>query len=194
MKQKTRPLSRLARRPSQQGFTLIELLVVIGIIAILASLSFAGVQAALDAAKRTQAGNMVTNMKIAWTGYFTEYGSWPNDAAEGTAYDQKAAYRILANKETTNPKFNSRGIVFMEFAKKDLDNQNSPTQAVDPWSSPTKLQLYLLFFDTDYDNKITIPANAGVTGLPAQPLDVSVAVYSKGKPKDTAYPKPIFSW
>jgi hypothetical protein len=83
----------------------------------------------------------------------------------------------------------------MEFAKKDLDNQNNPTQAVDPWSSPAKLQLYLLFFDTDYDNKITIPADSNVTGLPTAPLDVSVAVYSKGKPKDvTTYPKPVFSW
>ncbi len=77
-------LARDARWPhfccmirSSRGFTLIELLIVIAIIGILMALLFPAVGSAIDAARRAQAKNDVTQIATAITAYETEYGRLP---------------------------------------------------------------------------------------------------------------------
>ena len=62
---------------SPRGFTVIELLVVIAIMAILMTLLFPAVQSALDAAKKAQAKNDVTQIATAMVAFDTEYGRLP---------------------------------------------------------------------------------------------------------------------
>ena len=63
---------------SPQGFTIAELMVVVAIIVILMSLLFPAVQGALEAAKKAQAKNDVTQIATAIVAYDTEYGRLPS--------------------------------------------------------------------------------------------------------------------
>jgi prepilin-type N-terminal cleavage/methylation domain-containing protein/prepilin-type processing-associated H-X9-DG protein len=68
------PRSGQSRR---RGFTLIELLVVIAIIAVLISLLLPAVQAAREAARRTQCVNNMKQMGLAFANYESSVGSFP---------------------------------------------------------------------------------------------------------------------
>ncbi len=123
----------LATRRRPAAFTLIELLVVIAIIAILAGLGFAGMKGAMDAGKKAQARNDVSQIASAVKAYFLEYGSLPE---KGT---------LMATLTGNNPK----KIVFFEAknavkGKGGLQGQNM----MDPWGEAYKITL-----DDNYDNK-----------------------------------------
>jgi prepilin-type N-terminal cleavage/methylation domain-containing protein len=60
------------------GFTLIELLIVIGIISMLAQLMLPAVQAAREAARRTQCSNNLRQLGTAALHYETSYGQFPS--------------------------------------------------------------------------------------------------------------------
>lgn len=91
-------------RPS--GFTLVELLVVIAIIGILVALLLPAIQAAREAARRSQCTNHVKQMSLACLNYQSQTGSYPGggwgpwwvgDADCGTGKMQPGGwvYRIL---------------------------------------------------------------------------------------------------
>lgn len=162
-------------------FTLIELLVVISIIAILASLALPALNGALNAAKKAQANSMASQIKIAITAFNTEYGTWPASSVTAdtdlVAGNSASLYKVLTAQEST---INTRGIVFMEFATKDL---NTTTNGfVDPWDKSGTHQNYHVWVDGDFNNSIAMTAGENTTALPAQTINASVAVSDIGTP------------
>ncbi len=98
------------RTRSKKGFTLVELLVVIAIIGILVALLLPAIQAAREAARRTQCKNDVKQIALGWLLHEDTHGFFPSggwgylytgDANRGYGEDQPGgwAYDILTYVE-----------------------------------------------------------------------------------------------
>jgi len=171
---------------SSRGFTLIELLIVIAIIGILMALLFPAVQGAIDAARRAQAKNDVTQIATAVNAYVTEYGRMPPNA-DGTTVAGPGAVvstsTFLGTLMGTATNGNTRGLVFLEvnsvragshksgmLTNSDASVSGSIGDFVDPWGAP-----YIVTLDSGYSNSVTITYNGVST-----PVRKTVAVCSKG--------------
>jgi type II secretion system protein G len=154
---------------SSRGFTLIELLIVIAIIGILMALLFPAVGSAIDAARRAQAKNDVTQIATAITAYETEYGRLPgsNSSESGAPVDKTLVETLTAQNTNDNP----RKITFIEINawKKGKSGTNSSGVFLDPWGGQ-----YYVALDYNYDN--TLPS-AGATN-PVSNLRKKVAVWN----------------
>ena len=142
---------------SHRAFTLIELLVVISIIGILAGLSFTGVNAALTAARRTQAKNDVVQIANAVLAFESEYGRLPVRGAGSTnAGDVDGnLMRVLTateDLEDGQSALNPRKISFIEIspAKNKKSGTNESGTFVDPWGNA-----YRIVLDSAYAGSIT---------------------------------------
>ncbi|MDR0533208.1 MAG: prepilin-type N-terminal cleavage/methylation domain-containing protein [Verrucomicrobiales bacterium] len=184
----------IAIKHSKLAFTLIELLVVVTIIGILAGLSVPAFKMAMDAAKKAQAGSMISNLKVALNAYQADYGTWPaflaasgnSDSTEISSYDSNGVklYNTLIgnlnNSDATDA--NPRGTVYMEFTKKDLTSGNgnvfngtstlNAAGFMDPWGQP-----YWIKVDGNYDNQIdNLPNKSGSSDT----INTSIAIWSLG--------------
>jgi prepilin-type N-terminal cleavage/methylation domain-containing protein len=136
---------------SSRGFTLIELLVVAGLILILMGLLFPAVQGAIDAAKKAQAKNDVTQIATAIVAFDTEYGRLPS----ANSAPEEVTGGLLSALMGTNDTLNPRKIVFLEVLNyKRGKGGILGGRFVDPWANP-----YYLALDTDYDNQVGVSTN-----------------------------------
>ena len=96
---------------SPPGLHHIELLVVVAIIGVLMSLLFPAVQGALDAAKKAQAKNDVTQIATAIVAYDTEYGRLPSTNSAPQTVNRAISLNALIASNDTN--LNPRKIIFL---------------------------------------------------------------------------------
>ncbi len=148
------------RIPDRSAFTLIELLVVIAIIGILMSLLFPAVGSAIDAAKKAQAKNDVTQIATAVIAYETEYGKLPSTNSSIVDVGEPFLSALMgSNTSSLNP----RQIVFIEAPNaKGTPPKKGVTNGFwyDPWGAK-----YQIAFDDNYDNTIASAGDAkGITG------------------------------
>ncbi len=145
------PLRGMRAVRKSDGFTLIELLVVIAIIGILMSLLFPAVQSALNAAKKAQAKNDVTQIANAIIAFDTEYGRLPGDDGAPQQLTGSLLNALIGKNDTLNP----RKIIFLEV--QDFKRGKGGIKSgvfVDPWENP-----YYVALDTDYDNQVGVSSN-----------------------------------
>ena len=135
---------------SPRGFTLIELLVVVAIISVLVGLVFSAVQGAIDAAKKAQAKNDVTQIATAIVAYDTEYGRLPSS----NSAPEELTGNLLGALTGTDLALNPRSIVFLEALNYRRGRGCLGSSFVDPWANP-----YYLAVDTDYDNQVGVSTN-----------------------------------
>lgn len=103
------------RRPS--GFTLIELLVVITIVAVLAAMSFAGVNSALKKARKTEGTVAAAALSDAVERFYSEYNRLP-DLPENMRTDSGPGVQLLTillgEEGTGSDVENPRQVIFLE--------------------------------------------------------------------------------
>lgn len=172
-------LARDARWPhfwgmirSSRGFTLIELLIVIAIIGILMALLFPAVNSAIDAARRAQAKNDVTQLATAITAYETEYGRLPGSGTSDFNGKVTQSFMDILTASGSGTNDNPRKIVFLEVNswKKGKSGTNGNNFA-DPWGGS-----YYVALDYDYDNTLS--------GIGTNSTNVRKKVAAWNKPAD----------
>jgi type II secretory pathway pseudopilin PulG len=163
---------------------------VIAIIGILMGMLFPAVNGAIDAARKVQAKNDVTQIAMAVIAYETEYGKLPPGPSSSAADIEGVLLQAITGTKTND---NPRKIVFIEAnqsknGRSGVDNITAPTKYVDPWGSA-----YQIVVDTDYDYDTPLVAKtAGASALVNTNLRKKVAVWSQAKDKKGAYKKNYF--
>ena len=143
----------------RRAFTLIELLVVIVIIAILVALLFPAVKTALLKAEAAKAKTTILSIATAFKAFNTEYSRWPVTVTT-------TAPIVLNTNLFSAANGNTRNIVFLDTASKDIDPATG--NILDPWKNP-----YHIAFDTSYANSIPNP-------FTSVPIPAGVIVWSVG--------------
>jgi prepilin-type N-terminal cleavage/methylation domain-containing protein len=162
--------STLSRRC---GFTLVELLVVISIIAVLASLGFAGFNMAIQKAKKTSAKAAISSLVQACNDYYEDESQLPLN--EGATADQERLsdnelMSILVGLESAREE-NPTGTSYFKYKKASgkgqtkydgLDRNKSRAQLYGPWKNRQENdRFYRLMMDYDFDEEIDEPSNMG---------------------------------
>ena len=150
---KTRP----EPRRSAGGFTLVELLVVISIIVVLAAMTFAGINVALNRQKKVQTQTNATGLLQAIEGYYREYNRLPDFGAQGEdsrtegQSGQELLTILLGKEEVTNTMQNKKQIRFLNTEETKTKNKGgllysnggagaSPEGLYDAWGNPFRVR------------------------------------------------------
>jgi prepilin-type N-terminal cleavage/methylation domain-containing protein len=129
------PVDRQASAP-REGFTLIELLVVMAIIAILAALLLPAVQAAREAARRSQCLNNIRQINLAAQNYLGSNRSYPSGWIMGSSLDGSTT----APGFVTGPLGQGMGSVAVNPNAGQNQNQNAPQQVWTTSSGDAKVK------------------------------------------------------
>ena len=199
------------RLPASRAFTLIELLITITIIAILASLTAAGITNAIDQANRLKVRTVLMDLKNGIDQYQTDYGRWPIDSSVNAANGEDAAELLT---DGTNSLVDTlMGIPPASGGAVDLNPKRTPFASFPPANNghhglvgaarPFKLadmygQPYHILLDTNGDNQVKNPdvsnTDPKISTNQAAHLVTKVAVYSSGKDQILRTSDDVTSW
>ncbi len=199
------------RQPATRAFTLIELLITITIIAILASMTAAGISYAIDQSNRLKVRAVLVDLKNGIEQFQVDYGRWPIDSSVTGANGEDAAELLT---DGTNSLVDTlMGIPPASGGAVDLNPKRTPFASFPPASNgrhglvgaarPFKLadmygQPYHILLDTNGDNQVKSPDVSNTdpkisTGQAAH-LVTKVAVYSSGKDQILRTSDDVTSW
>ncbi len=200
------------QRQSVQGaFTLIELLITITIIAILASLTAAGITHAIDSANRLKVRAVAMELKTGIDQYQTDYNRFPIDSnITGANGDDVPELLTDGNNSLVDALM---GIPPASSGTADLNPKRTPFAPFSPANNgrhglvgaarPFKLtdmygQPYHILLDTNGDNQVKNPditnTDPKISQNQAAHLVTRVAVYSSGKDLVTRTSDDVTSW
>ena len=177
-----------------KGFTLIELLVVITIIAVLAGLSFAGVNLAIKKAKKTEGLVMASSLASAVENFYQEYNRLPDvpKKVETDSSGRKLLEILLGLEGTGSSVENTRSVIFLQ-GKEAKGNKGGISYGsgdtvegvYDPFGNG-----YTVILNTDYADSLDFQFGKEQVKLRGK----QVAVYSYGGDKQPNTPDDIKSW
>ena len=199
------------RQPATRAFTLIDLLITITIIAILASLTAAGVTYAMDQANRLKVRTVLNDLKIGIDQYQTDYNRFPvdsnvtgsagEDAPELLTDGSNALVDTLMGIPPASSgamDLNPKRSIYSQFApanngRHGLVGASRPYKLADMYGQP-----YHILLDTNGDNQVKNPdasnTDPKISANQAAYLPTKVAVYSSGKDLAPHTSDDITSW
>ncbi len=195
----------------QRAFTLIELLITITIIAILASLTAAGIINAIDQANRLKVRTVVMELKNGIDLYHTEYNRFPLDSSSTGANGEDVGELLT---DGSNPLVDAiMGIPPASSGTPDLNPKRMPFAQFPPAHNerhglvgaarPYKLndmygQPYHILLDTNGDNQVKNPdvlnTDPKISQGQAAHLVAKIAVYSCGRDQVPCTADDVTSW
>lgn len=142
---------------SRFGFTLVELLVVIAIIGILVALLLPAIQAAREAARRTECQNHLKQIGIALQTYHDTVKSFPTGRDRPDQWSLSWAFRILPQmEESTLHSAHNKSL-----RVDDVANEKSMRTPIETYACPSRRKAEA---NRDFDNN-DLPADADKKGV-----------------------------
>ncbi|MBN8421343.1 MAG: prepilin-type N-terminal cleavage/methylation domain-containing protein [Verrucomicrobia bacterium] len=199
------------RQPATRAFTLIELLITITIIAILASLTAAGVTQIIDQGNRLKVRTVLMELKGGIEAFQTDYSRYPVSAGF-TGTNGEDAPELLT--DGSHPLVDTlMGIPPASGGTADLNPKRTQYVTFNPANNgrhglvgvtrPYKLadmygQSYHILLDTNGDNQVKNPdvgnTDPKISANQAAHLATKVAVYSSGKDQIASTSDDVTSW
>lgn len=199
------------RHSVQGAFTLIEILITITIIAILASLTAAGISHAINQANNLKVRAVLMILKDGIDQYQIDYGRFPIDTKVGGAAGEDAGELLTDGSNTVvdallgippassgMPDPNPKRTPFAHFnpasnGRNGLVGTTRPYKLTDMYGQP-----YHILLDTNGDNQVKNPDITNIEPKISQGqaahLVAKIAVYSSGKDQIPGTADDVTSW